>query len=478
MLFQSVTFLFLFLPAVLIVYSVFDRKICVGQGFSSSHRQDILNLVLVIFSLAFYAWGRVDHTFVLIGVLFINYLFGLAKTECRPALLLGVAYDLYILFRYKYLSLILIFLKAGDPAGAFAPLGISFIIFHCISYLMDLYQDREAPERNLIAFALYISFFAKLAQGPIVKYRDMRAQLRARKPVSAEGLLAGTERFVAGLGKKVLIADLLGETTSRIFSLLPDWGIDTPTAWIGCMAYAMQLYMDFSGYSDMAIGLCKMFGFQTEENFRFPYRSRSVTEFWRRWHISLGSWFRDYLYIPLGGNRKGNVYVHLFLVFLATGVWHGAGILFLIWGIGHGLCVMWERRARSASWYQKCPEWLKWAVTMLLVSIGWLCFCMPDTAIMKQYLSSMFGRSPVSENGYLPFTWQYFISPRFVFLMLLAAGGSFLLGDERVQRVWKTKLEMLPVIQAVRYLFLLSVWFLSFITIVATQYSPFLYFQF
>lgn len=355
-------------------------------------------------------------------------------------------------------------------------MGISFIIFHCISYLMDLYQDREEPERNAVAFALYISFFAKLAQGPIVKYRDMKAQLQSRETVSAEGILAGTERFVTGLGKKVLLADLLGETAGRIFLLLPDWGIDTPTAWIGCAAYAMQLYMDFSGYSDMAIGLCRMFGFHIEENFRFPYRSRSVTEFWRRWHISLGSWFRDYLYIPLGGNQRGDVYLHLFLVFLATGIWHGAGILFLLWGAGHGLCVMWERRARNAVWYQKCPGCLKWAVTMLFVSLGWLCFCLPDSSVMKQYLSSLFGCAP--ENGYLPFTWRYFSSPRFMFLMLLSAVGSFLMGDERIQRVWKTKLEPIPAIQAVRYAFLLLVWFLSFITIVATQYSPFLYFQF
>ena len=478
MLFHSITFLFLFLPAVLILYSIFDLKICVGAGIAASHRQTILNLILLIASLVFYAWGRVDHTFVLIHILFMNYLFGFSKAECRTVLILGIAYDLCILFKYKYLALVLAFLKKGDTAGALAPLGLSFVIFHCISYLMDLYQDREEPEQNLLTFALYISFFTKLAQGPIVKYRNMKMQLQSRESVSAKGMLAGTERFVTGLGKKVLLADLLGETAGRIFALFPDWGIDTLTAWIGCAAYTMQLYMDFSGYSDMAIGLGRMFGFQIEENFHFPYRSCSITEFWRRWHISLGSWFKDYLYIPLGGNRRGNVYVHLFLVFLATGIWHRSGLLFLIWGIGHGMCVMWERWAAGTAWYQKCPRFLKWMSAMLLVSIGWLCFCLPDTAAMKQYLSCLFACAPAPERGYLPFTWRYFTSRRFVFLMCLSAGGSFLLGDERIQRLWKTKLEALPAMQTARYAFLLLVWLLSFITIVARQYSPFLYFQF
>lgn len=172
------------------------------------------------------------------------------------------------------------------------------------------------------------------------------------------------------------------------------------------------------------------------------------------------------------------MYVHLFLVFLATGIWHGAGLLFLIWGIGHGMCVMWERWAAGTAWYQKCPRFLKWMSAMLLVSIGWLCFCLPDTAAMKQYLSCLFACAPAPERGYLPFTWRYFTSRRFVFLMCLSAGGSFLLGDERIQRLWKTKLEALPAMQTARYAFLLLVWLLSFITIVARQYSPFLYFQF
>lgn len=472
MLFNSLIFLFVFLPTVLMAYYFCEIKIPGGK-LCPRIRLELQNIILVIFSLSFFAWANVDHVKVLISLILLNYIIGFSKHECKTVLLAGVAYNLYILVKYKYLSLILSTLKIGDSVSLLAPLGISFIIFHCISYLMDLYLDKEEPEHSLLCFTLYIAFFPKLIQGPIIKYRDMREQLKYRSRVSSDNLLNGAERFIIGLGKKVLIADLLGETVSQIFNLALGWGVDVPTAWIGCLAYTIQIYMDFSGYSDMALGLGTMFGFHFEENFNFPYRSKSITEFWRRWHISLGSWFREYLYIPLGGNRRGNVYINLFLVFLATGIWHGAGLLFLLWGAGHGLCVVFERRVRGAAWYRKIPGMFKWAATMLLVSIGWLTFRLSDMEQMRLYLSAMTGAGG-SASGYLP----YFLHGRPLFLMAFSILGILVLGNETLQERYNDKASRSSGIQVMKYLFLIMVWVLSFVTIVATEYSPFIYFQF
>lgn len=301
-----------------------------GGQYNSNKKQTILNACLVAVSLGFFAWDNIGNVGILLSLVIFNYIAGMAWKECRGVLLLGIFYDLSVLVKYKYLSLILSAFHVGKTEELLAPLGISFIIFHCISYLMDLYQKKAEPEHNLIDFALYITFFPKLIQGPIVKYRDMKAEIKQRKQISFDSLADGMGRFIIGLSKKVLIADILSQIVTDIFNLLSSWGMDVPTAWIGYLAYTVQIYMDFSGYSDMAIGLGRIFGFHMQENFNFPYRSQTITEFWRRWHISLGNWFRDYLYIPLGGNRRGNVYINLFLVLAATGIWHGAGILFFM----------------------------------------------------------------------------------------------------------------------------------------------------
>lgn len=449
-----------------------------GGQYNSNKKQTILNACLVAVSLGFFAWDNVGNVGILLSLVIFNYIAGMAWKECRGVLLLGIFYDLSVLVKYKYLSLILSAFHVGKTEELLAPLGISFIIFHCISYLMDLYQKKAEPEHNLIDFALYITFFPKLIQGPIVKYRDMKAEIKQRKQISLDSLADGMGRFIIGLSKKVLIADILSQIVTDIFNLLSSWGMDVPTAWIGCLAYTVQIYMDFSGYSDMAIGLGRIFGFYMQENFNFPYRSQSITEFWRRWHISLGNWFRDYLYIPLGGNRRGNVYINLFLVFAATGIWHGAGILFLLWGIGHGLCVVIERRIQREVWYQKIPGILKWVMTMLIVSIGWLTFRLPNLEQMCLYLRYMFGAVSGAELGYLPFTWRYFCTPRFLTLMGISAAGISILGNEKIQEWGKIRLETSIPLNAVKYAFLLLLWCLCFITIVATEYSPFIYFQF
>ncbi len=478
MLFNSLMFLFVFLPITMAVYFAVDIKLFGGGQNNSERKQIILNFILVLFSLAFFAWDNVGNVWILLSLILFNYIAGMAWRECRSVLLLGVFYDLFILFKYKYLSLVLSFFL-GKTEEIIAPLGISFIIFHCISYLMDLYQRKAEPEHNLIHFSLYITFFPKLIQGPIVKYRDMETEIKNRERVCAARLSSGLMRFIIGLSKKVLIADLLGETVSEIFSLVfTEWGIDVLTAWIGCLAYTMQIYMDFSGYSDMAIGLGRIFGFHMEENFNFPYRSTSITEFWRRWHISLGSWFREYLYIPLGGNRTGNVYVNLFLVFVATGIWHGAGVLFLLWGIGHGLCVMLERKIRTKRWYQNVPDFIKWAATMLLVSVGWLTFRLPDLETMVRYLAYMVGNGRFLIPGYIPFTWQYFLTVRFAVLVGVSALGIYVLGNGRVYQWWKFQWDHSVGIQVITCGVLLFLWCLCFVTIVATEYSPFIYFQF
>lgn len=259
--------------------------------------------------LAFFDWTNIDHIKVLLMIIFINYVIGMAKKESKALLLVGIVLNISILVYYKYTGMIVSALQKlfggteTDPLQILAPVRISFIIFRAISYLMDLYQDHAESCHNFINFALYITFFPKLIQGPIVKYKDMKQQLEERL-LTTEKVSYGIERFIIGLSKKVLIADILAKTVDTIYGMLYS-GMDVGTAWIGTILFTLQIYFDFSGYSDMAIGLAKIFGFDFAENFNFSYRSKSITEFWRRWHISLGAWFREYLYFPLGGNRKG-----------------------------------------------------------------------------------------------------------------------------------------------------------------------------
>ena len=373
MVFASPIFLFLFLPLTLAAYFVVPR------GWR--------NGVLLVASLVFYAWGEAPYLLLVLGSVAFNYVLGGAigrapsPTRRRGWLAVAITGNLGLLAIFKYANFAVANVNALAPVLAITPLavaviplplGISFFTFHAISYVVDVYKRNAEAEHNVPRFALYILLFPQLIAGPIIRWRDIAAQLRTR-PQRLADFSVGVRRFVLGLGKKVLIANTLGQVADRIFAL-PASDLTTPLAWLGLACYTLQIYFDFSGYSDMAIGLMRMFGFRVLENFNYPYIARSVREFWRRWHISLSNWFRDYLYIPLGGNQRGErrAYGNLVLVFVLCGLWHGASWPFVLWGAWHGLFLVVER-----AWLDRALArvgLLAHAYALLAVMGGWVLF--------------------------------------------------------------------------------------------------------
>ena len=348
MVFSAPIFLFLFLPIVLALYFVTPSR--------------MRNPLLLGASLVFYGWGEPRFVAVMLASALVNYGFALAigaGTRRRLLLSLAITVNLGLLAVYKYSDFAVANVNTllgwtGVPLlarpGLILPLGISFFTFHAVSYLMDVYRGRVPAQRNPLDVALYIALFPQLIAGPIVRYATIAPEI-ARRRTTWDGLVWGIRRFVVGLGKKVLIANTLARPADAVFGLPPS-EMSAGLAWLGVACYALQIYFDFSGYSDMAIGLARIFGFPFPENFRYPYVSRSLTEFWRRWHISLSTWFRDYLYVPLGGNRRGpaRVYLNLVVVFVFCGLWHGASWTFLVWGLFHGVfLVRSPTSTRSAS---------------------------------------------------------------------------------------------------------------------------------
>ncbi len=342
MVFNSAVFLFVFFPAVFLLY----RLVPGSRG---------KNALLVAASLVFYAFGRPAYLALLLGSALVNWAAGLLlRRESGPRRLccaLGVALNLAALGVFKYLdfftgTLNALFGCAIPAANIPLPLGVSFFTFQAVSYLVDVYRDPAQGAADFGTLLLYLSFFPKLLAGPIVRFGDAAPQIAARQ-TAPEDTAAGLRRFARGLAKKVLIADAVGAAADAVFALAPE-ALDARLAWLGAAAYTLQLYFDFSGYSDMAIGLGRTFGFRFPENFNYPYVSLTLTEFWRRWHITLSRWFRDYVYIPLGGNRrgKGRTALNKLIVFLLTGLWHGAGWTFVLWGAWHGLFLMLESAAK------------------------------------------------------------------------------------------------------------------------------------
>lgn len=470
MLFNSATFLFLFLPVSILFYVLI--------GLLPTRRKILLqNIWLIGVSLVFFAWANVDAVRILIGLIVLNYIIGLLSLKFRKILLVGVVFNIAALFYYKYLNTALGWL--GELTSTtfrvwdmLIPLGISFIVFHNISYLLDIYNGKVQVNKNPVEVALYIVFFPKLIQGPIVKYYEMESELKCRK-TTLEDFTAGAERFIIGLAKKVLVADILAATADDIFSRMYT-GIDVPTAWLGVLLYALVIYTDFSGYSDMAIGLGRFFGFHIKENFRFPYSSLSVSEFWRRWHISLGSWFREYLYFPLGGSRKGNVYFNLFMVFLVTGIWHGDSLVYWLWGIAHGLCVIVERGVSSRKWYQRIPKPIKWFATFFTVSIGWIAFQTGSFSSFKAYIKDLLGMNPQE----LTYRFPYYLTNRVIFLVLLCAVCLLLFDKKGVQQKLRSLDDRSRVFRAAKYAGLCLLFGISLMAAVSSTYSPFIYFQF
>jgi alginate O-acetyltransferase complex protein AlgI len=393
MVFSSPLFLFLFLPLILFATWIAGRK--------------LRNAVLLAGSLLFYAWGEPALVVVMIASIAINHSLvawiDRARGTGRDRLAVGlsIAINIGILAVFKYsgwlwdsASLLLRELGAstqilGARPHVRLPIGISFFTFHALSAVIDVYRGTVRVRRNLIDFALYIACFPQLIAGPIIRYHDVADQISDRR-VTRSGFAYGVERFILGLGKKVLIANVLAVPADAIFAL-PAADLGAKTAWLGIVCYTLQIYFDFSGYSDMAIGLGRMFGFTYLENFLHPYASRSVTEFWRRWHVSLSSWFRDYLYVPLGGNRrgKGRTYFNLVLVFFLCGLWHGASWTFVGWGLYHGAFLVIERLG-LARVLERWPGAVRRAYLLLAVMIGWVFFRADDFARATGYLGAMF----------------------------------------------------------------------------------------
>lgn len=470
MVFSSTVFIFFFLPIVLVVSLLLPRK--------------AQNVWLLITSLLFYAWGGVSYTVILLASLVMNYVTGLLMDrypkEQKTILGVGIGMNLIALVVFKYADFLteninsLLGTELPLP-NIKLPIGISFFTFQAISYLVDVYRRETKVQKSLIDLSLYISLFPQLIAGPIVRYHDIALQLKTRTK-SWTQIASGVERFIIGLGKKVLLANTFAAFADQVFDSDPT--IITPTmAVVGAICYTFQIYFDFAGYSDMAIGLGRMLGFEFKENFNFPYIAKSIQEFWRRWHISLSTWFRDYLYIPLGGNRvsKGKVYINLFLVFLCTGFWHGASWNFIFWGLFHGFFLILERvglgKALKKVW-QPLPQ----LYTLFVVVIGWI-FFRAETMETAMTISSQFvkgfwmldlkeGASYLQKDIIIAFVFG--VLSMLGFMEKLLAKGNELLN--------KSFLEIPYALT--RYALLFGILFVSMSFLSANTYNPFIYFRF
>ena len=388
MLFSSLVFLFTFLPITLLVYYLVPRK--------------VKNVVLLIASLIFYAWGEPVYVLIMLFSIVFDYANGrliehFKNKNCpgkaKAALIVDLCGNLAILGFFKYTDFVIGSINSITGAGLSLlhialPIGISFYTFQTMSYTIDVYRGEVAAQKNILTFATYVTLFPQLIAGPIVQYKTVEKELMHRK-VTLEDFSEGAFRFSVGLAKKVLLANQIGSLWNSISQLNH---MSVATAWLGAIAYSFQIYFDFSGYSDMAIGLGRMFGFYFLENFNFPYMSKTITEFWRRWHISLGSWFRDYIYIPLGGNRvsTGRHIRNILVVWALTGLWHGASWNFVFWGVYYGLLLLAEKFLLGR-FLEKAPVWLRNLYTMFAVIIGWVFFSQTTPAAIGKMLGAMFG---------------------------------------------------------------------------------------
>ena len=472
MVFSSSTFLMAFLPLTLLLYY--------GVGVALTKNVTVKNCILLLASLVFYAWGEPVYIVLMLLSILFNFAAGRvidsALSDGRTGLakfqfIADVVYNLAVLGFFKYADFVVdningLFGAHIPPLELPLPIGISFYTFQILSYIIDLYTGKIRVQKNLVSFALYISLFPQLIAGPIVKYKEIEEQLVGRKE-SWSKYSYGMTRFVVGLAKKLLLANTLGAVYSGIQAM--DVGsLSALTAWTGIACYTLQIYFDFSGYSDMAIGLGQMFGFQFGENFRYPYIATSITDFWRRWHISLSSWFRDYVYIPLGGNRRKTprVIFNLLVVWLLTGLWHGAAWNFVLWGVFYGVLLIFEKYVLGDR-LNRIPTPVRGLVTMLLIMCGWVLFSAPDLTGALLYLKAMFGGAAGWTDG----NGAYLLSTNLAVLL----AGAFCATPvyrkvlDHVDPKWVSRAKVV----AYPLLFALCVVFM-----VSETYNPFLYFRF
>lgn len=463
MIFSSLTFLTLFLPLVLLVYFIVPNR---GK-----------NAVLFIFSLLFYAWGEPVYVLLMIFSTVLDYICGRlveryrGTSKSKIGLIISMCGNLGLLMFFKYADFLI-----GTINGIFGasipchklplPIGISFYTFQTMSYTIDVYRGTAKAQRNIITFGAFVSLFPQLIAGPIVRYRDIAEQLENRT-CNFDKFADGVNRFSVGLGKKILLANNIGALWKAVSEMSE---VTAVSAWLGIFAFAFQIYFDFSGYSDMAIGLGKMLGFDFPENFNYPYISKSATEFWRRWHISLGSWFRDYVYIPLGGNRKGLPIQlrNIAAVWLLTGLWHGASWNFLLWGAYYGIILIIEKLFLLKA-LDKAPPFIGHIYAMFTVLIGWTLFAFDDINKGWQFLKSMFGGAALVDNNAL-----YLLLSNLPMLLICAAACVPFFGNIMIKFTAKFK----NAGTAVEIIGITGITALSFAHLISGSYNPFLYFRF
>ncbi len=475
MVFSSILFLWVLFPVILFCYYL------PMPGLPARLHLDIRNFLLVVFSLFFYGWGEPKYIFLMLLSVVLNYSFGLfIESGRKKGLLMAVcvAANLLLLGYFKYFNfLVEIWNQLAGNTGlqlsvktVALPIGISFYTFQALSYVADVYRGENRAQKNLLYMMLYIAFFPQLIAGPIVKYHDIEQQIQERS-VTIQDFSYGIKRFITGLGKKVILSNTFAQVVDSVFDYQPV-DISRPLLWITAILYMLQIYFDFSGYSDMAIGLGKMFGFTFQENFNLPYTAVSIRDFWRRWHISLSSWFREYVYIPLGGNRRGSVrtYVNLVTVFFLTGIWHGAGWTFILWGLYHGFFNILER-CFLGKWMGRG----KWNIpehiyTLFVVLIGWILFRAPTLTYGMEYIRYLF----MPHEAVL-------LAERFVNLKVGLLTVLGILGSGILQRVlqWRgIRLASQGRISFVGMAGYMAVMWLSIMLLVNNTYNPFIYFRF
>lgn len=477
MLFPSEEFLFLFLPIVLFVYYAFLRK--------TTHAK---NIFLLIVSLFFYVSGGRDYLPLILFVILINWLFGLLvdwtkekATLCKLLLAVDVVINLGVLGHFKYTGFVIDNLNRFAHTnlvnpGIILPIGISFFTFQAMSYTIDVYRGRGQVQKNPLNVGLYIAFFPQLIAGPIVRYETIARQI-AHREENLEDFTKGVCRFIIGLGKKVLIANNMGLVADTIFGTISGsaFHASTAAAWLGAISYTLQIFFDFSGYSDMAIGLGQMFGFHFEENFNYPYIAKSVSEFWRRWHISLQTWFRDYVYFPMGGSRvksKAHLVFNLFVVWSLTGIWHGANWTFIGWGLMYFILLTFEKMTGLGKKMDKSSKGLAvfgHIYTMLFVILGWVLFRADNIGQALTYIKAMFGIHAAGwmdagVTALLAQNWMYYVAALIACVPVV----------KRMDEKWHEK----PAWNVIYTVFLLCILFLAVAYILNNSYNPFIYFNF
>ena len=467
MVFSSTTFLLAFLPLVGILYFICPKK--------------LRNALLLVFSLLFYGWGEPKYILIMLFSTVFDYCNGLAIGHFRTAgkpkgakavLVVSVVGNLSILGFFKYTDFAITnlngLLGTAIPAlGLLLPIGISFYTFQTMSYTIDVYRGLVPPQRNIIDFSAYVTLFPQLIAGPIVQYKTVAADLENRNRESLAGASAGMQRFVIGLGKKVLLANQMGAVWEEIAAMSAP---SVVTAWLGALAFTFQIYFDFSGYSDMAIGLGRLFGFRFLENFNYPYESRTVTEFWRRWHISLSTWFREYVYIPLGGNRKGlgRQLLNIAIVWFLTGLWHGASWNFVLWGVYYAVLLLLEKTF-LLQWLDRVPAVVGHIYTCLCFIMGWVLFAITDFGKLGAYLGHMFSGAFFDSGA------AYLLRSFWLVLVLAVIGCTSL-----PRQLWgRWEAGMKPAVSdGLRTVWMVLVLLVSVAFLVGDSYNPFLYFRF